>query len=91
MLLFYNFGKSMPNAADTRKMIRSTWLNPKYWDRLGFDIKLLFLVASDKFDDKLMDEIDKYDDILLLDYKENHYGLPAKDFHLLEFIEQKCR
>ena len=79
----------MPNAAETRNMIRSTWLNKKHWGELGFEVKTLFLVASQN--DDLGEEIKKYDDILLLDFKENHYGLPAKDFHFLEFIENKCR
>ena len=81
--------QSMPNAAETRNMIRSTWLNKAYWHELGFEVKTLFLVASQN--DVLEKEIKKYDDILLLDFKENHYGLPAKDFHFLEFIENKCR
>ena len=64
-------------------------MRPDNWKRLGFNIKLVFLIAA--VEENLEDEIVKFDDILLLDYKENHYGLPAKDYHYLDFIDKKCR
>ena len=83
----------MPNGKESRDMIRQTWLNPKYWILLGFEIKIIFLVASvDRQEiNQLQSEIDKYDDILILNYTESHYGLPAKDYNFMAYIEQKCR
>lgn len=83
----------MPKERALRDMIRQTWLNQKYWTNLSFEIKVVFLLASTNSTEieELMIETEKHDDILILNYEESHYGLPAKDFHFMEFIEEKCR
>ena len=83
----------MPKERALRDMIRDTWLNQKYWTNLSFEIKVVFLLASiDSTEiEELLIEAEKHDDILILNYEESHYGLPAKDFHFMEFIEEKCR
>jgi len=91
---FILFGiKSMPRERALRDMIRQTWLNQKYWTNLSFEIKVVFLLASINSTEiqELMIETEQHDDILILNYEESHYGLPAKDFHFMEFIEEKCR
>lgn len=35
-------------------------------------------------------EIDKYGDILQLEFTESHYNLPLKDLAFLDFIQKKC-
>ena len=67
----------MPKATAQRNMIRKTFLREDIWNQLGFAIKIIFLIAST--DDCLNDEIKKFDDILLLDFEESHYYLPAKE------------
>ena len=79
----------MPKATAQRNMIRKTFLREDIWDKLGFTIKIIFLVAST--DDSLKDEIKQFDDILQLDFEESHYNLPAKEYHFLKYIEEMCR
>ena len=38
----------------------------------------------------LKEEIKQFGDILLLDFQENFYRLPAKEAHFLRFIEYDC-
>ena len=70
-------------------MIRKTFLREDIWNQLGFAIKIIFLVAST--DDSLNDEIKQFDDILLLDFEESQFYLPAKEYHFLKYIEEMCR
>ena len=79
----------MPKATAQRNMIRKTFLREDIWNKLGFTIKIIFLIAST--DDCLNDEIKQFDDILLLDFEESHYYLPAKEYHFLKYIEEMCR
>ena len=79
----------MPKATAQRNMIRKTFLREDIWNKLGFTIKIIFLIAST--DDCLNDEIKQFDDILLLDFEESHYYLPAKEYHFLKYIKEMCR
>ena len=83
----------MPKERALRDMIRETWLNQKYWTNLSVEIRVVFLLASVNSTEvqELMIETEQHDDILILNYEESHYRLPAKDFHFMEFIEEKCR
>ena len=79
----------MPEAKKERKMMRETFLSASHWKRIGFTIKIVFLVASKN--ESLIEEIEKFDDILLINSEESHYNLPSKDYHFLKFIDEKCR
>ena len=68
---------------------RKSETDDNLWSRLNFEIKVVFLIGS-KSSESLNDEIEKYGDILILDFAESHYRLPAKDFHFLQFIEENC-
>ena len=84
----------MPEARKERKMMRETFLSASHWKKIGFTIKIVFLVASqNEYIDEieLIDEIEKFDDILLINSEESHYNLPSKDYHFLKFIDEKCR
>ena len=84
----------MPEARKERKMMRETFLSVSHWKKIGFTIKIVFLIASkNEYIDEieLIDEIAKFDDILLINSEESHYNLPSKDYHFLKFIDEKCR
>ena len=83
----------MPDQKEMRDLIRQTWLNQKYWTDLNFEIKVVFLLASINSTEieGLLKETEESDDLIILNFQESHYGLPAKDFHFMEFIEEKCR
>ena len=83
----------MPDQKEMRVLIRQTWLNQKYWTDLNFEIKVVFLLASKNSTEieGLLKETEESDDLIILNFQESHYGLPAKDFHFMEFIEEKCR
>lgn len=83
----------MPDQKEMRDLIRQTWLNQKYWTDLNFEIKVVFLLASKNSTEieGLLKETEESDDLIILNFQESHYGLPAKDFHFMEFIEEKCR
>lgn len=73
----------------TKIYFRKSETDVNLWSRLNFEIKVVFLIGS-KSSESLNDEIEKYGDILILDFAESHYRLPAKDFHFLQFIEENC-
>ena len=87
---FILFGiKSMPKSTEMRKTLRETWLNPIYWEAIGVDIKVVFLVASTN--NGLSSEIAKYGDILQVDFDETHYLLPLKDIAFLNYFRDYCQ
>ncbi|CAG5102779.1 Oidioi.mRNA.OKI2018_I69.chr1.g462.t1.cds [Oikopleura dioica] len=81
--------KSMPESSNFRNSIRDTWLNPDLWTKLGFKIKVVFIIGQ-KENANLTEEMRKNEDLLVLDFEESHYNLPYKDMAFLRFIEEKC-
>ena len=78
----------MPSEISRRNIIRQTWLNETYWNQIGFEIKVVFLIGHPG---KILDEeVSKFDDILQINFTENHYMLPKKDIAYLDFIRDKC-
>jgi len=80
----------MPINRKRRDVIRKTWLNPKYWTQIGFDIHVLFLIGDPHFNGLLAKEFEETGDILQLDFQEGHYMLPFKDQAYFEYIETNC-
>ena len=82
--------KSMPKNQGRRNAIRKTWLNPVYWNQLGYDIHIVFLVGEKLSNTSLINEFEETGDILQLDFEESHYRLPFKDKAYFEYIQYNC-
>ncbi|CAG5105206.1 Oidioi.mRNA.OKI2018_I69.chr1.g1922.t1.cds [Oikopleura dioica] len=82
--------KTMPDAVVARETLRKTWLNEEIWNWLGIEIKIVFIIGRPD-EEVIKDEIKTYNDLLVLDFEENHYGLPYKDIGFLQFIEKSCQ
>jgi len=82
--------KTLPASSAFRKAIRETWLNPKIWKWLGYHIKVVFLIGNPEEID-LSEEVERHNDLLILDFEESHYNLPYKDIAFLRFIRNHCR
>ena len=78
----------MPHATAMREAIRDSWLDKDYWDELGVNIHPVFLIGSTFR--QLDHEIEKYDDILQINFTESHYLLPIKDNVLLDYVAGHC-
>ncbi|CAG5081165.1 Oidioi.mRNA.OKI2018_I69.PAR.g9803.t1.cds [Oikopleura dioica] len=82
--------KTMPQSTLARATIRKTWLKKDIWEWLGVEIKIVFLIGRPSEENALQQEIEENNDILILDMKESHHGLPFKDIAYLNFIKESC-
>jgi len=80
----------MASHIEQRKAIRTTWLNPKYWNvNPNIEIHHIFLLGVEDGATVSDDEL-KFADILQMDFMESHYNLSIKDHNLFSFIEDNC-
>ena len=79
----------MPKSVEARQTLRRTWLSSDIWKWLGIEIKVVFIIGRPGGED-LSEEIETFKDLLILDFEENHYGLPYKDVAFLQFVENSC-
>ena len=82
--------KSRPDAKSARKAIRESWLGLELWKSFGYKIKIVFIIAKDGKKGQLKEELEMFDDILLLDFTESFHHLVYKDIGYLHFLEEKC-
>ena len=80
--------KSMPEHVDRRDAIRQTWLNRIIWERLRFDVHIVFIIGHPG--QVLDNEAALHGDILQLNFTESHYMLPIKDHAYFDYIRYKC-
>ena len=71
-----------------RNTIRETWLNESYWESVGIDIHVVFIIGS--VENTLADEVMTHGDILQVNFTESHYMLPMKDVAYLNYIQEQC-
>ena len=81
--------KNNKNTIDFWFIFENLWEDREKWKSLNFTIKPVFIIAATD-ESLLKEELKKFGDILLLDFKENFYRLPAKEAHFLRFIEYHC-